>query len=120
MLRLRARQFNRLNGPGYCHFPIAYQQEFFNQLTSEEVRTRFVRGHPVRYWFKPSGQKKRGLRPPRLRARGAACPPGSLGDAPARRADRTAAAAAVSARGRRPAYAASFIAATRVGKPNRA
>jgi phage terminase large subunit GpA-like protein len=38
-------------GPGYCHFPIVYQQEFFNQLTSEEVRTRFVRGHPVRYWF---------------------------------------------------------------------
>jgi phage terminase large subunit GpA-like protein len=31
-------------GPGYCHFPIAYQQEFFNQLTSKEVRTRFVCG----------------------------------------------------------------------------
>jgi hypothetical protein len=31
---------------GYCHFPIAYQQEFFNQLTSEEVRTRFVRAIP--------------------------------------------------------------------------
>ncbi|HEY7557049.1 MAG TPA: hypothetical protein VIH18_19790 [Candidatus Binatia bacterium] len=30
---------------------MAYQQEFFNQLTSEEVRTRFVRGHPVRCWF---------------------------------------------------------------------
>jgi phage terminase large subunit GpA-like protein len=44
-------------GPGYCHFPIAYQQEFFNQLTSEEVRTRFLRGHPVRYWFKPSGKR---------------------------------------------------------------
>ena len=44
-------------GLGYCHFPIAYQQEFFNQLTSEEVRTRFVRGHPVRYWFKPSGKR---------------------------------------------------------------
>jgi phage terminase large subunit GpA-like protein len=37
-------------GPGYCDFPIAYQQEFFNQLTSGEVRTRFVRGHPVHYW----------------------------------------------------------------------
>ena len=36
-------------GPGYCHFPIAYPEEFFNQLTSEEVRTRFVHGHPVRY-----------------------------------------------------------------------
>jgi len=62
VLRLRARQFNRLNGPGYCHFPIAYQQEFFNQLTSEEVRTRFVRGHPVRYRFKPSGVRGVGPR----------------------------------------------------------
>jgi hypothetical protein len=34
-------------GPGYCHFPIAYPQEFLDQLTSEEIRTRFVRGYPV-------------------------------------------------------------------------
>jgi phage terminase large subunit GpA-like protein len=47
--------------PGCCHFPIAYQQEFFNQLTSEEVRTRFVCGHPVRYWFKPSGKRNEAL-----------------------------------------------------------
>jgi phage terminase large subunit GpA-like protein len=52
---------NSTPGPGYCHFPIAYQQEFFNQLTSEEVRTRFVRGHPVRYWFKPSGKRNEAL-----------------------------------------------------------
>ncbi|HEY7557046.1 MAG TPA: hypothetical protein VIH18_19775, partial [Candidatus Binatia bacterium] len=31
---------------GLLPFPIAYQQEFFNQLTSEEVRTRLVRGIP--------------------------------------------------------------------------
>ena len=48
-------------GPGYCHFPIAYQQEFFNELAGEEVRTRFVRGHPVRYWFKPSGKRNEAL-----------------------------------------------------------
>jgi phage terminase large subunit GpA-like protein len=48
-------------GLGYCHFPIAYQQEFFKQLTSEEVRTRFVRGHPVRYWFKPSSKRNEAL-----------------------------------------------------------
>jgi phage terminase large subunit GpA-like protein len=48
-------------GPGYCHFPIAYQQEFFNQLTSEEVRTRFVRCYPLRYWFKPSGKRNEAL-----------------------------------------------------------
>jgi len=48
-------------GPGYCHFPDAYQREYFEQLTSEEVRTRFVRGHPVRYWFKPSGVRNEAL-----------------------------------------------------------
>jgi phage terminase large subunit GpA-like protein len=25
------------------------------------VRTRFVRGHPVRYWFKPSGKRNEAL-----------------------------------------------------------
>lgn len=39
----------------------AYQREYFEQLTSEEVRTRFVRGHPVRYWFKPSGVRNEAL-----------------------------------------------------------
>jgi phage terminase large subunit GpA-like protein len=48
-------------GPGYCDFPIAYQQEFFNQLTSEKVCTLFVCGHPVRYWFKPSGKRNETL-----------------------------------------------------------
>jgi phage terminase large subunit GpA-like protein len=45
----------------YCHFPDSYQQEYFNQLTSQQVRTRFVRGHPMRYWFKPSGVRNEAL-----------------------------------------------------------
>jgi hypothetical protein len=49
------------SGPGYCLFSFAYQQEFFNQLTSEEVCTLFVFGHPVRYWFKPSGKRNEAL-----------------------------------------------------------
>jgi phage terminase large subunit GpA-like protein len=48
-------------GLHYCHFPDSYQQEYFNQLISEQVRTRFVRGHPVRYWFKPSGVRNEAL-----------------------------------------------------------
>jgi phage terminase large subunit GpA-like protein len=48
-------------GPGYCHFPDSYQQEYSNQLTREQVRTSFVRGHPVRYWFKPSGVRNEAL-----------------------------------------------------------
>jgi phage terminase large subunit GpA-like protein len=96
-------------GPGYCHFPIAYQQEYFARLTSEEVRTRFVRGHPVRYWFKPSGKRNEALDRPRLRARSAARARGPMGGAVARRANRTA-ASAVAYRRRSP-HADFFIAA---------
>jgi len=39
-------------GPGYCHFPITYDQEFFRQLTAEKVVTRLVKGFPVRQWVK--------------------------------------------------------------------
>ena len=39
---------SRNTGAGLLSFPDAYQREYFEQLTSEEVRTRFVRGHPVR------------------------------------------------------------------------
>ena len=35
-------------GPGYCHFPLAYTHDFFEGLTSEQVETRFVKGHPIR------------------------------------------------------------------------
>jgi len=120
VLRLRARQFNRLNGPGYCHFPIAYQQEFFNQLTSEEVRTRFIRGHPRALLVQAIGQEKRGARPPRIRACRPARAPSPLGSSPPRRPDRTAAVAAINPSGRRPASVASLIVAARAGEPLRA
>ena len=48
-------------GPGYCHFPISYDHEFFKQLTSEKVKTRFVKGHPVREWHKPPGVRNEAL-----------------------------------------------------------
>jgi hypothetical protein len=105
-------------GPGYYHFPIAYQQEFFNQLTSEEVRTRFVRGHPVRYWFSPlaCATKRSTAASGRRRA---ACTPGSLRSATPRRAGGTAAAATITAR-RRPARAAFLVPTPRPGDPLRA
>jgi phage terminase large subunit GpA-like protein len=48
-------------GPGYCHFPISYDHEFFKQLTSEKVKTRFVKGHPIREWHKPPGVRNEAL-----------------------------------------------------------
>jgi phage terminase large subunit GpA-like protein len=48
-------------GPGYCHFPISYELEYFQQLISESVRTRFKNGHPFRYWYKPEGVRNEAL-----------------------------------------------------------
>ena len=39
-------------GPGYCHFPMSYDQEYFLQLTAEKVRTKFKNGFPKREWVK--------------------------------------------------------------------
>jgi phage terminase large subunit GpA-like protein len=37
-------------GAGYWHFPIERDQEWFNQITSEVVKTKYVKGRPVRTW----------------------------------------------------------------------
>ncbi len=39
-------------GPGYCHFPVDRTDEYFQQLTSEKLVTRYVRGHAKRMWIK--------------------------------------------------------------------
>jgi phage terminase large subunit GpA-like protein len=39
-------------GPGYMHFPDFLDQEFFDQLTSEKVVTRYTKGRPVRRYEK--------------------------------------------------------------------
>ena len=39
-------------GPGYCHFPIDRDPEFYQQMTAEKLVTRYVKGFPVREWHK--------------------------------------------------------------------
>ncbi len=39
-------------GPGYCHFPDDYEDEYFEQLTSEEVVTSYKKGVATRVWRK--------------------------------------------------------------------
>ena len=39
-------------GPGYCHFPVDYDDEFFRQLTAEKCVTRFHKGFPRREYIK--------------------------------------------------------------------
>jgi phage terminase large subunit GpA-like protein len=50
-------------GPGYMHFPIGgpFDAEYFAQLTSEVVRTRFNEGRPYRVWVLPPGKRNEAL-----------------------------------------------------------
>lgn len=45
--RLRAQP-----GPGYCHFPLSFDEEYFAQLTAEKKVTKHRRGHPYELWIK--------------------------------------------------------------------
>ena len=55
--------YNRLRidkpGPGYIHFPAsgAFDQEYFGQLTAEQVVTRKREGRSYRLWVLPSGRR---------------------------------------------------------------
>lgn len=46
--RLRAAE----PGPGFCHFPMDRDLEFFEQLTAEKLTTRYHRGFPRKEWVK--------------------------------------------------------------------
>ena len=49
-------------GAGYWHFTIERDQEWFNQITSEIVKTKYVKGRPVRSWQpRKEGQETEGL-----------------------------------------------------------
>jgi phage terminase large subunit GpA-like protein len=48
-------------GAGYCHFPADYPEEYFQQLTSERIQTKFINGHPVRIWVMPKGKRNEAL-----------------------------------------------------------
>jgi len=39
-------------GPGFCHFPEHYDEEYFLQLTSEKVVTKYIKGVKHRAWVK--------------------------------------------------------------------
>jgi phage terminase large subunit GpA-like protein len=46
MQRLRIAE----EGPGYWHFPMERDAEWFAQVTSEIVKTKYAKGRPVREW----------------------------------------------------------------------
>ena len=48
-------------GPGYCHFPIGRDLEYFEQLTAERKFTRYHNGFPKQEWRKPANARNEGL-----------------------------------------------------------
>ncbi|MCX4195113.1 phage terminase large subunit family protein [Methylobacterium organophilum] len=55
-------------GPGYIHFPVCapdepngFDNDFFDQLTSEHVVTRYREGRPYRVWVLPKGKRNEAL-----------------------------------------------------------
>lgn len=48
-------------GPGYCHFPDTYDAEYFNQLTAEQVVTRYKMGRPERVYLLKKGTRNESL-----------------------------------------------------------
>jgi phage terminase large subunit GpA-like protein len=55
--RLRLKE----SGPGYCHFPLDRDAEWFRQLTAEKVTTRYSKGRPIREWIKKSHERNEAL-----------------------------------------------------------
>jgi len=55
--RLRLEQ----PGPGYVHLSRHLPAEVFEQLTSERLVTRYLRGHPRLEWVKPPGRRNEAL-----------------------------------------------------------
>jgi phage terminase large subunit GpA-like protein len=49
------------SGPGSCHFPFERDAQYFEQLTAERIRTRYVKGFPQRYWWKTDGRRNEAL-----------------------------------------------------------
>jgi phage terminase large subunit GpA-like protein len=48
-------------GPGYCHFPLGRDIQYFEQLTAERMYTRFHNGFPKREWRKESSVRNEAL-----------------------------------------------------------
>lgn len=49
-------------GPGYIHLPKALvSTDTFEQLTSERLVTKYVKGHPRMEWIKPNGKRNEAL-----------------------------------------------------------
>jgi len=57
--------FSRLKittpGPGYCHWPASYPDEWFDQLTAEKRVLSYSHGQPMHRWICPKGKRNEAL-----------------------------------------------------------
>lgn len=51
----------RLRNEGAIHFPAGLPDDFYKQITSERLQTKFVRGMPVKRWVKASAARNEAL-----------------------------------------------------------
>lgn len=58
---LLGRLKNVGKGPGVIHFNSILPDSYFEQLTAEKVRTKYVKGYPVREYFKPDSARNEAL-----------------------------------------------------------
>jgi phage terminase large subunit GpA-like protein len=49
------------HGAGFIHFSTELDETFYDQLTSERLVTRYVKGYPVLEWQLPSGRRNEAL-----------------------------------------------------------
>ena len=47
--------------PGYCHFPMQRDSEYFSQLLSEFLKTEYKAGRPSRTWVRKTGRAAEAL-----------------------------------------------------------
>jgi phage terminase large subunit GpA-like protein len=48
-------------GPGYVHISKHYHPDVFEQITSERLVTRYIKGHARMDWVKPAGKRNEAL-----------------------------------------------------------
>lgn len=48
-------------GPGYCHFPIQRETDWYKQLTAEKLVIKYIKGQPIREWHKPDRARNEAL-----------------------------------------------------------
>lgn len=50
-----------VSGAGACHFPMDRDKDYFDQMTAEVKKTRYVKGFKDVYWWKPDNARNEAL-----------------------------------------------------------